>query len=132
MILPYSYCVRESQDLRKILSLNIRNARTSLNLSQMKLAEYANISVSHMLDIEYCKTWVSDKTLNNIARALNMEAYELLTPERTEEEPKGKDFYMKQMVKLVRGKKSQLQKKIGEEMDDLIMEIRKQKSENQH
>ena len=125
MILPYSYCVRGSQDLRKILSQNIRSARASLNLSQMKLAEYANISVPHMLDIEYCKTWVSDRTLNNIARALNMEVYELFVPkeDKINGEDKKSKTDLRRTVELINAKKSQLRKEVGGAMDDLLMEI---------
>ena len=74
--------MKKSSDLRKILSQNIRDNRGALHISQAKLAESADISVSHVVDIEYCKTWVSDKTLNSIAKALNLEAYELLMPEK--------------------------------------------------
>ena len=77
------YTMRKSQDLRKILSQNIRSARSALQISQAKLAESAGLSVPHIADIEYCKTWVSDKTLSSIANALNLEAYELLTPEKS-------------------------------------------------
>jgi transcriptional regulator with XRE-family HTH domain len=70
--------VNEKTDLRKILSNNIRTARKNLRITQARLAEYAGISLSYLLDIEYCKTWVSDKTLTDIAKALNIEVYELL------------------------------------------------------
>ena len=120
--------MKDPHDLRKILSQNIRNARKSLHISQEKLAECAGISVSHVLDIEYCKTWVSDKTLNSIAQALNMEVFELLTPEKesTKRESRQKKTSLKETIDLVSTKKSQLGKKVGEAMDDLIMEIIKQ------
>jgi transcriptional regulator with XRE-family HTH domain len=117
--------VKKPQDLRKILSQNIRNARVSLHISQAKLAECAGVSVPHILDIEYCKTWVSDKTLQNIAKALNVEAFELLLPEKNEKKSNisQNNAILQQAASLIRSKKSQLRRKTGEVMDDLIMEI---------
>ena len=125
MLLPYSLDVGKIGDLRKILSENIRKNRASLHVSQAKLAEYADISVSHMLDIEYCKTWVSEKTLSQIAHALNMEAYELLIPEIDEKKEKsgGKNRPLQQTAELIKAKKKLLRKKVDETMDDLMLEI---------
>jgi transcriptional regulator with XRE-family HTH domain len=69
-----------NHDLRVILAQNVKNARKMLRLTQAGLAENAHISLSYVVDIERRRTWVSDKTLSDIARALNMEAYELLMP----------------------------------------------------
>jgi transcriptional regulator with XRE-family HTH domain len=110
-----------------ILSQNIRRARTSLHISQAKLAEFADISVSHILDIEYCKTWVSDKTLHSIARALNMDAYELLIPERSKKDTKsgGQNGDLPRTAAIIKAKKKELRKKTDEAMDNLILEILK-------
>jgi len=117
--------VEEQKDLRKILSQNIKNARTALHITQAKLAVSADISVSYMVDIELCRTWVSDKTLSGIAKALNMEAYELLIPEQT-----GKTTFRKkgnlatrQIADIIKSKKSLLRQRLSETMDDLILEI---------
>jgi len=124
MLLPYSLDVGKLWDLRKILSENIRKNRASLHISQAKLAEYSGISVSHMLDIEYCKTWVSDKTLSQIAQALNLEAYELLIPENDKKEKHGgKNRTVQQTAGLIKTKKMLLRKQIDESMDDLLMEM---------
>jgi transcriptional regulator with XRE-family HTH domain len=66
--------------LRSILARNIKTGRAELRLTQEKLAEYADISLPYMTDIERCRTWVSERTLTNIARALHREPYELLIP----------------------------------------------------
>ena len=115
----------DSKNLRQILSRNIRTARLSLHISQAKLAEYAGISVPHMLDIEYCKTWVSDKTLSGIARALNMEVYELLIPEKTEKttESKQGNRNLQKTAELIKAKKREIKKNTGEVMDNLILDI---------
>jgi len=57
-------------DIRHILAQNIKNRRKELGISQMKLAELAGLSAPYMNDIERCQTWVSDKTLAKLAKAL--------------------------------------------------------------
>ena len=128
MLITYYFFVKKTQDLRKILSTNIRNARASMHISQAKLAEYAEISVYHLLDIEYCKSWVSDKTLEKLAQALNKEPHELLaSPASAETKEAAIDEIpaLQKTVKLVNTKKVQLRKTVGEMMDDLVMEILK-------
>ncbi|MDR0302191.1 MAG: helix-turn-helix domain-containing protein [Treponema sp.] len=73
-------------DLRKTLSINIKNQRALLGLSQEKLAENAGISSNMVRDIEGCRTWVSDITLINIAAALKTDTYRLLMPETIQED----------------------------------------------
>ena len=114
--------MRKSKDLRKILSQNIRNARNSLHISQAKLAESADLSVPHIVDIEHCKTWVSDKTLNNIAKALNLEAYELLMPEKTEKTI-DENQVLQRIADIIKAKKTVMRQKTGEIIDDLMLEI---------
>jgi transcriptional regulator with XRE-family HTH domain len=113
-----------SLDLRTILSQNIKNARGTLRITQAKLAEYADISLSSVIDIERCRTWVSDKTLLNIARALNMEAYQLLIPvKQTPDSPEQEKHMLEQITALIHAKKLALRKITDESMDDLILEI---------
>jgi transcriptional regulator with XRE-family HTH domain len=73
-------------DLRKILSVNIKKHRTLLGLSQEKLAEKAGISSNMVRDIEGCRTWVSDKTIINLATALKTDTYRLFMPETIHED----------------------------------------------
>jgi len=113
------------RDLRKILSENIRKNRVALHISQEKLAESADISMPYIRDIEYCKTWVSDKTLSKIARALNVEAYELLMPESPKEGKQAgrNNTAVRQTAGLINAKKRELRKLASATMDDLILEI---------
>jgi transcriptional regulator with XRE-family HTH domain len=67
----------KNEDLRKILSKNIRNQREIQGISQEKLAEITGISVNMIKDIEGCRTWVSDKTLIKLANALKTETFRL-------------------------------------------------------
>jgi transcriptional regulator with XRE-family HTH domain len=66
--------------LRKTLSENIKQQRKILALTQEKLAESANLSPNMVNDIEGCRTWVSDKTILKLAKALKLEVYQLLIP----------------------------------------------------
>jgi transcriptional regulator with XRE-family HTH domain len=118
------------ENLRNILSKNIKKARSALHITQVKLAVYSDISVAHMIEIEQCKTWVSDKTLTNIAKALNMDVFELLVPEKNEETGQ-KDVTIQQMARLIKAKKAQLRKSADEAMDDLIMEMLKLNKKNE-
>jgi transcriptional regulator with XRE-family HTH domain len=117
--------VIESLDLRAILSQNIRNARGTLHITQAQLAEYSNISLSYMIDIEHCKTWVSDKTLRNIAKALNREAYELLIPLEKESAlaPDRKRHVLEQITVLINAEKAALKQKLDEGMEDVLRQI---------
>jgi transcriptional regulator with XRE-family HTH domain len=65
---------------RKLLSANIKARRSELGLTQEKLAELVNVSYQMLHDIEGCRTWVSDKTLQNLSTALEVDIYELLCP----------------------------------------------------
>ena len=129
---PILYDVGKLRDLRKILAENIRKNRVALHISQEKLAESADISMSHIRDIEYCKTWVSDKTLSKIAQALNVEVYELLIPGRDEkkEKPGGKNRALQQTAEVIKIKRRLLRSKVDETMDDLMLEIIKLNGDN--
>jgi transcriptional regulator with XRE-family HTH domain len=69
------------QELRGILSLNIKKYRNSRNLSQADLAEKLDISVNFLSNIENGNKWISPLTLVKFASALNIEPYELFKPE---------------------------------------------------
>ena len=77
---------KKTIDLRKTLSINVKKHRELLGLSQEKLAEMAGISSNMLRDIEGCRTWVSDKTLINIAEALKTDIYRLFMPETIKED----------------------------------------------
>jgi transcriptional regulator with XRE-family HTH domain len=66
--------------IRKLLAANIKARRSELGFTQEKLAELVNVSYQMIHDIEGCRTWVSDKTLQNLSTALELDIYELLCP----------------------------------------------------
>lgn len=69
-----------SEELQEIFSINLKNARNRANLSQMKLAEKANLSVGYICDLESKRRWGTPETFSKLAQALGIHAYELLLP----------------------------------------------------
>jgi len=66
--------------VRELLSANIKESRKRLRFTQEQLAERAAVSYQMIHDIEGCRTWVSDKTLERLAGALGVDIHELLLP----------------------------------------------------
>jgi transcriptional regulator with XRE-family HTH domain len=71
----------ETENLRKVLSANIKKYRSVVGISQEKLAERTGLSEQLIKDIEGCRSWVSDKTVVKLAIALEVEVYQLLYPD---------------------------------------------------
>ena len=115
--------MNKSSDLRKILSQNIKKARAALDITQIKLAKSSEISAAHIIEIEQCKTWVSDRTLSSIAKALNKEVYELLLPENNGKHTEDGQAALQRTAQIIKAKKAQLRKNAEEAMDDLMLEI---------
>ena len=65
---------------RELLAANIKVKRRELGFTQEKLAELVDLSYQMVHDIEGCRTWVSDKTLQGLSNALGVEIYELFCP----------------------------------------------------
>ena len=70
------------KELRIILSTNLKKFRIQHNYTQAKFAEMIDISIPFLSDIENGKKWISPTTFAKMAVALEVEAYELLKPER--------------------------------------------------
>jgi len=64
-------------DLRRILSKNLKLLRSQRSLSQMELAEKADISIPFLSNIERSNKWPYPETLVKIAKALEVEVYTL-------------------------------------------------------
>lgn len=77
------YMRGEKTDLRRILAANLKKHRNILGLSQEKLAEMADLSWQTVNSIECQRTWVSDRTLENLAETLKIESFQLLLPIET-------------------------------------------------
>ena len=74
---------KKRQDLRQILSANIKEQRQILGVSQEKLAEMAGLSWQTVNSIECQRTWVSDNTLEALAAVFKIETFQLLMPPET-------------------------------------------------
>jgi len=102
--------------LRKILSANLKKYRSEMGLSQEKLAELVALSDQTINDIEGCRSWVSDKTLVKIARALKIEVFQLMCP-KTEAE---KLFPVRLPSDVLQDLRSNLEKDIARRFDEVV------------
>ena len=69
-----------ASQLQEIFSSNLKKARNRKNLSQMKLAENANLSVGYICDLESGRRWGTPETFAKLSEALNINPFELLLP----------------------------------------------------
>jgi len=92
----------EPEPIRKILSGNIKKYRGVLHYSQEKLAEKAGLSAQTLNDIEGCRRWVSAATISKLAKALNINEYQLLLPENEELREKDRHSSLKSLIALQR------------------------------
>ena len=88
----------EEQAIKDILKENIKKFRQRRDLSQFALAAKLDISTNFLADIEAGNTWVSALTLHKLAKAFDIEPYELLKPEK-------KDFGPKEQKEIAQTKK---------------------------
>jgi len=68
------------EKIRQILAQNIKKRRESLEMTQENLAETAKLSVQTINTIESCRMWISDKSITRLAKALNIEIFQLFMP----------------------------------------------------
>jgi transcriptional regulator with XRE-family HTH domain len=76
------------KELRAIFGTNVRIYRNRRNWSRADLAEYANISMNFLGDIERGKKWPHPETLTKLADALEIRVFELFMEEDSEINPK--------------------------------------------
>ena len=70
-------------EIREVLALNLRKFRQAADLSQEELAHRAEIDRTYISALERCVYGASIDVLDRLARALGVEAADLLTrPER--------------------------------------------------
>lgn len=69
------------ENLRQVLAQNIKRRRKELGITQARLAEYADISETHMNSLERSETWIGETTFQKIAEALHTKPYKLLIPQ---------------------------------------------------
>ncbi|MDR2942101.1 MAG: helix-turn-helix domain-containing protein [Treponema sp.] len=79
------------KELRAIFGKNVKIYRNRRNWSQSDLAEYADISLNFLGDIERGKKWPHPETLTKLAAALEIKVFELFMEEDNESNPKTKN-----------------------------------------
>ena len=81
----FSNCVyslnMEQVDIKRIFTSNIKKYRILNGLTQMQLAEEADLSVGFLCDLESGKKWGTLETMAKLAKALHVKPYQLLMPE---------------------------------------------------
>ena len=107
---------KDVEKLRRVLSKNLKRYRSEMGLSQEKLAELVALSDQTINDIEGCRTWVSDKTLVKLARALKVEVYQLICP-KTEAE---KLFPVRIPADVLYELRSSLEKDMARRFDEVV------------
>lgn len=67
--------------LQDIFSSNLKELRLRANLTQLKLAEKADLSVGYICDLESGRRWGTPETFSKLAGALDINPFELLVPQ---------------------------------------------------
>jgi len=73
-------CFMEEKELRLVLAANIKKYRNRRGWNQLLLAEIVGISANYLSAVETGKGWVTPLTLVKLAKALEIEVFELFMP----------------------------------------------------
>jgi len=77
----------KGKEIRAIFGNNLRIFRNRRNWSQADLAEFADISLNYIGDIERGKKWPHPDTLSRLVDALGIKVFELFLEENVEVSP---------------------------------------------
>ena len=88
------------EPIRIVLAGNIKKHRKKFGYSQEKLAEKAGLSAQTLNDIEGCRRWISSRTMTSLAKALNIDEYELLIPENIATEQDASKSSLRSLISL--------------------------------
>lgn len=111
------------EKIRQILAQNIKKRREYVGMTQEELAEATNLSVQTINTIEGCRMWISDGSITRLAKALNVEIFQLFMPhqliEATKSEAKKNTVLMEfwQKTKLI---VKDIDSKIDSEMNEIL------------
>jgi len=102
-------------EVKELFALNIKILRKKCGFSQEKLAESSGLSTQSISDIEGCRTWVSDKTLGNLAQALGVDIFQLFMPPPGEDNEKNAAaFLYNRLIKLRTIMKEDIDKRLDQ------------------
>lgn len=82
-LLSYNLNMASVHHVRDIVASNIKRLRKERGITQAQLAEMTDLSNTYIANIECGKTWISDKTLEKLTDALEVE-FQVLFLEETE------------------------------------------------
>ena len=121
------------EKIRRILAQNIKKQRENLGLTQEQLAELTDLSVQTINTIEGCRMWISDKSITRLAKALNVDIFQLFMPYHinlTKSDMKQNTFLLEfwQKTKLAIGK---LDSQIDNEFKETLKRTNNQEKEEQ-
>ena len=105
---------RSSESIREVFAKNVKNYREILKYSQEKLAEKAGLSVQSIKDIEGYRRWISDNSLTNLSKALNVSEFQLFLPEKFDK--KYSKFTLKTLIVL----KERLKSSMDDQFENII------------
>ena len=77
------YFFMESSEIKQIYTSNIRKYRKLNGMTQMQLAEAADLSVGFLCDLESGKKYGTLETMVKLSNALKIMPYQLLLPEES-------------------------------------------------
>ena len=94
---------KKGDNLKTLVSQNIKRFRENSGFSQQELAERAGISIPYLGAIERAEKWPSPATFTGIAKGLGVEPCDLMTPENvsTQEVKKITEKLIKDITTLV-------------------------------
>jgi len=110
------------KELRALFGKNVRFYRNRRNWSQANLAEYANISINFLGDIERGNKWPHPETLTKLADALEIRVFELFLEENNEPNLKTK----KLMNRFIKDVSLTINKALSLSVNQSIEHVRKQ------
>jgi transcriptional regulator with XRE-family HTH domain len=99
---------------KELLAFNIKLLRKKHGFSQEKLAEAVDLSAQSISDIEGCRTWVSDKTLEKLAQALNVNIYQFFIPPDEDKGNNSETFLYNRLMKLRITMKEDIDKRLDQ------------------
>jgi transcriptional regulator with XRE-family HTH domain len=105
---------RANKAIRLLFAKNLKKHREVLRYSQEKLAEKADLSVQTIKDIEGNRRWVSDSSLYRLAKALNINVFQLFLPEKFEKDARYKKAAIKNLIILKEKIKDYINKQVEE------------------
>lgn len=76
----------DSTEIKNIFTSNIKRYRALNDMTQMQLAEEADISVGFLCDLENGKKWGTLETMAKLANALHIKPYQLLMPQEEKDQ----------------------------------------------